>query len=182
MKTWIKVFLGMIILGVFSFLACIVFSVFSPSKDVLVESVAYHTKDELVELYSQNKVLLSRVKDSMLSNEKVLQKLIDEQDGDTAIYQKQDEPYFSQEEWHDILTISESFHPTMLMLERKGRPLIFYLAFGHLKRGSTTYTTYLYWFPNDEERAYHEEDGVFPDGVFTQIDDGWYVVETTNTR
>lgn len=182
MKTWIKAFFGMITLGVFSVLACIVFSVLSPSKDVLVESVEYHTKDELAELYSQNKEMLNRAKDSMLSNKKVLQKLIDEQDGDTAIYQKQDEPYFSQEEWNDILTINESFHPTMLMLERKGRPLIFYLAFKQLKQGSTIHATYLYWFPNDEERAYHEEDGVFPDGIFTKIDEGWYVVETTNTR
>jgi len=182
MKTWIKVILGMIILGVLSFTACIVILILSPSTAVIDNSVEYYTKEELSDLFWRNEELLNRVKNSVVSNEKVLQALNDEQDGDTAIYTKQDEAFFSQEEWQDVLTVFENFHPAMLMLERKGRPLIFYIAFGHLKQGSTTYTTYLYWFPNDEERKYHEEPGVFPDGVFTQLDEGWYIVETTRTR
>ena len=39
-----------------------------------------------------------------------------------------------------------------------------------------------YWFPNEDERIYHEKPGVFPDGVFTQIDEGWYIVEETSSR
>ena len=182
MKTWIKVILGMIILGVLSFTACIVILIFSPSTAVIDNSVEYHTKEELSDLYWQNKELLNRVKDSMLSNDKVLQALIDEQDGDTGIYLKQDEVYFSQEEWRDVETVFQVFHPTMLMLERKGRPLIFYIGFGSFKQDSVIKSTLLYWFPNDEEREYHEEPGVFPDGVFTQLDEGWYIVETTSIR
>ena len=70
----------------------------------------------------------------------------------------------------------------MLMLERKGRPLIFYITFASQEQNNMTKDNDLYWFPNDEERAYHEEDGVYPDGVFTQVDDGWYIVETTRSR
>jgi hypothetical protein len=67
----------------------------------------------------------------------------------------------------------------MIMMERKGRPLIFYIVCGTQKQDSVTKRTYLYWFPNEDERKYHEKTDVFPDGVFTQIDGGWYIVEET---
>ena len=82
----------------------------------------------------------------------------------------------------DIVSVFEKLHPYMIMMERKGRPLIFYIVFGTQKQDSVTKRTYLYWFPNEEERKYHEEPDVFPDGVFTQIDGGWYIVEETNSR
>lgn len=182
MKTWIKVVLGLIIIGVLSFATYIGMLVINIKMADIDNSVEYHTKEELSDLYWQNKELLNRLKDSVLSNDKVLQALIDEQDGDTGIYLKQDEVYFSQEEWRDVETVFKVFHPTMLMLERKGRPLVFYMAFRQLNRGSTTYATYLYWFPSEKEREYHENPGVFPDGVFTQLDEGWYVVETAERR
>jgi len=178
MKKWIKVILVLIILGILSFATYICFLIFSSSTDAINNSVKYHTKEEVSDLYWQNKELLNRVKDAMLSNEKVLQALVDEQDGDTGIYLKQDEVYFSQEEWQDVVTVFEIYHPAMLMLERKGRPLIFYMPFGSLRQGDVTKRTFLYWFPNDEEREYHEDPGVFPYGVFTQLDEGWYIVES----
>jgi hypothetical protein len=182
MKKWIKVILGLLFLGVLSIAVYIGILLLSPSTDVIDNTVEYHSKEELSDLYWQNKELLNRVKDSVISNDKVLQALIDEQDGDTGIYLKQDEVYFSQEEWRDVETIFKVFHPTMLMLERKGRPLIFYIGFGSSKQNSVIKSTLLYWFPNDEEREYHEETGVFPDGVFSQLDEGWYIVETTESR
>ena len=90
--------------------------------------------------------------------------------------------YQTDEEWENILSVFKNLLANMLMLERKGRPLIFYITFASQEQNNMTKDNYLYWFPNDEEREYHEEDGVFPDGVFTQVDDGWYIVETTRSR
>jgi len=184
MKTWVKVVLGLVILAIAAFVAWTLILWFAPNPNDIIpsSSIEYHTKKEVSDLYWQNKELSNRVKDSMVSNEKVLQALIDEQDGDTGIYLKQDEVYFSQEEWQDVVTVFEIYHPAMLMLERKGRPLIFYMPFGSLKQDDVVKRTFLYWFPNEEEREYHEEPGVFPDGVFTQVDEGWYIVETKETR
>jgi len=180
MKTWKKIIIGLVIAGIVAFVAWILILWFAPNPNEIIpsDSVEYQTKEEVSDLYWQNKELLNRVKDAMLSNEKVLQALVDEQDGDTGIYLKQDEVYFSQEEWQDVVTVFEIYHPAMLMLERKGRPLIFYMPFGSLRQDDVTKRTYLYWFPNDEEREYHEDPGVFPYGVFTQLDEGWYIVES----
>lgn len=182
MKTWKTIIILILIIGVLSFGSYIIFLILNPSTIIRGKAVEYHTKEELSDLYWQNEELLNSVKNSVLSNKKVLQALIDEQDGDTGIYTKHDEIYFSQEEWSDIVSVFENLHPYMIMMERKGRPLIFYMPFGSLEEDDTTKRTYLYWFPNEEEREYHEKPGVFPDGVFTQLDEGWYIVEETDTR
>ena len=182
MKTWIKVVLGLVILGVLAFAGYTAYMIFRPSTTDFGTLIEYHTKDELTELYSQNKELLNSVRDSVLSSKSLLRALDEYKEGDVDISFQSDKKYFSDEEWADILSVFDKFHPYMILMERKGRPLIFYMAFGHLKQGSTTYANYLYWFPNEEEREYHEEPNVFPDGVFTQLDEGWYIVETAETR
>ena len=106
----------------------------------------------------------------------------EEKDGDTGIYVKGEKIYFTEDEWADIVSVFEKFHPYMIVMERKGRPLIFYIVFGSLKQDSVEKSTYLYWFPDEEEKIYHEKPGVFPNGVFTQIDGGWYIVEETDDR
>ena len=62
MKTWIKVIIWIVILGVLSFVAYIAFLIFRPSTDVLVDSVEYHSKEELTDLFWQHEELLERVK------------------------------------------------------------------------------------------------------------------------
>lgn len=182
MKTWKKVVIGLVILGVLAFTGYTAYMIFRPSTTDFGTLIEYHTKDELTGLYSQNEELLNSVRDSVLSSKSLLRALDEYNEGDVDISFQSDKKYFSDEEWADILSVFEKFQPYMLLMERKGRPLIFYMAFSHLNRGSTTYATYLYWFPNDEEREYHEEPNVFPDGVFTQLDEGWYIVETQETR
>lgn len=177
MKTWKKVNPGMIKAGVLILAVCVALLILSRSTDVIDNSVEYYTKEELSELFWQNKELLNRVKDSMLSNDKVLQALIDEQDGDTGIYLKQDEDYFSQEEWQDVETAFKTFHPIMLMLERKGRPLKFYICFDDLKIDSNTKTTSLYWFPDVKEIKYNKEVSLADSIEYTHLDGNWYIVE-----
>ena len=182
MKTWKKVVLGLILASILAFAGYIAYRVLTPNPDDLGSSCKYQSKDELTELYSQNKELLNSVRDSVLSSKSLLRALDENKEGDIDISFQSDKKYFSDEEWNNILSVFDKFHPYMILMERKGRPLIFYMAFSQLNRGSTTYATYLYWFPNDEEREYHEEPKVFPDGVFTQLDDGWYIVETSEPR
>jgi len=182
MKTWIKVVLGLILVGMLVFAGYIGFMIVSLNADDLGHSTKYLTKEELTDLYWQNKDLLNSVKDSVISSKSLLSALDHYNEGDIDISFQSDKKYFSEEDWEYILSAFENLHPSMILLERKGRPLIFYMTFRQLNRGSTTYATYLYWFPNEDEWEYHEEPNVFPDGVFTQLDEGWYVVETTEPR
>ncbi len=183
MKVWRKVFLGLIILCVAALTTCIAIDLSSGSKFIIpAKAIEYHTKEELTELYWQNEDLLNSVKSSVLSNEGMLQELIEFKEGDTGILTEHEKDFFTEDEWANIVSVFEKLHPYMIMMERKGRPLTFYIVFGYLKQDSVSKCTLLYWFPNEEEKIYHEKPGVFPNGVFTQIDGGWYIVEETDDR
>ncbi len=177
MKTWVKIVLGLIILGVLSFAAYIAYWILSPSKIFLGESVEYYTKEELTDLYWQHEELLNNVKESVLNNEAVLQALVDEKDGDTGIYTYHDKDFFTQEEWNDVLNVFENLHPYMIMMERKGRPLKFYISFDDLKVDSCTKSTSLYWFPDVKEIKYHKEVSSADSIEYTHLDGNWYIVE-----
>jgi hypothetical protein len=182
-KKWKIALIILIVAAIAALATCIVIDFSSSSKFIIPdESIEYHTKDELTELYWQNEDLLNSVKDSILSSKAFLQVLIDQKDGDAGILTDYHKDLFTVEEWADIVAVFDKLHPYMIMMERKGRPLIFYIVCGTQKQDSLSKETYLYWFPNEEERKHHEEPGVFPDGVFTQIDGGWYIVEQTDSR
>ncbi len=183
MKKWKIVLIFLIVAAVATLATCVVIDFSSSPKFILSnDSIEYHSKEELAELYWQQKELLNTVKDDVLSNDKLLKALNDFNEGDIAIQTTYAKIYFSDEEWADIVSVFEILHPNTIMMERKGRPLIFYIVCGTQKQDSISKKTYLYWFPNEEERKYHEKPGVFPDGVFTQIDGGWYIVEQTESR
>lgn len=184
MKTWVKVVLGLVILAIAAFVAWTLILWFAPNPNDIIpsSSIEYHTKEELTDLYWQNKTVLNAVKESVISSKSLLRALDEYNEGDIDLRSKLDKEYFNDEDWENIVSVFKNLHPNMLMLERKGRPLVFYITFGHLNQAFESKATFLYWFPNEEEREYHEEPGVFPDGVFTQVDEGWYIVETTRTR
>ena len=183
MKAQRKIVIGIIILAVIGTTACIATKLSSNPKFIIpTTTVEYQTKEELTDIYWQNKTVLNAVKDSVISSKTLLRALDEYKEGDIDVRYQGDKKYFSDEEWENIVRVFENLHPSMLMLERKGRPLVFYITFKHLNKDWKSKTTFLYWFPNDEEREYHKEPGVFPDGVFTQLDEGWYIVETAESR
>ena len=182
MKKWKIAVLSMLALCIVVFVVYIVYLIIDDHSVVPGNPVDYHTKDELTELYWQNKDLLNSVKDNVLSSDLFMNAMNQERDGDIAINAKEDVQYFTKDEWDGIVSVFEKMNPSMIMMERKGRPLIFYIVFGTQKQDSISKKTYLYWFPNEDERIYHEDPGVFPNGVFTQIDGGWYIVEETEGR
>jgi len=184
MKKWKVAILSILVLGFVAFAAYTAYIMKKIDDNYIVHGypVDYHTKDELTDLYWQNSDLLNTVKDSVLSSTKFLKALNDYGEGDYGISYQGDKVYFTEDEWADIVSVFEKLHPYMIMMERKGRPLTFYIVFGYLKQDSVSKCTLLYWFPNEEEKIYHEKPGVFPDGVFTQIEAGWYIVEETRSR
>jgi hypothetical protein len=179
MKTWKTIIILILIIGVLSFGSYIIFLILNPSTIIRGKAVEYHTKEELSDLYWQNEELLNSVKNSVLSNKKVLQALIDEQDGDTGIYTKHDEVYFSQEEWSDIVSVFENLHPYMIMMERKGRPIKLYIDFASQKLDVGSKRTTLYWFTDKKEIEYQKEHSLADSVAYTQIDGNWYIVEET---
>ena len=178
MKTWIKVVLGLVVLGVVTLAACIVIE-FSTGPQYIIPagSAEYHTKEELTDLYWQNKTVLDAVKNSVLSNKKFLQVLTDQKDGDAGIHTDVNKDLFTAEEWANIVSVFENLHPYMIMMERKGRPVKLYIDFAKLELDTGSKETSLYWFPSEEEIEYHRKHSLADSVDYTKIDEYWYIVE-----
>jgi len=178
MKTWKKVVLGLIVLGVISIAACVAIEVSKSPKSIIpIESVEYKTKEELTDLYWQNKVVLNSVKNSVLSSKSLMQALDDYKEGDIDVSYKSDKKYFGDEEWVNIVSVFENLHPYMIMMERKGRPMKFYINFDDLKLDTGSKETSLYWFTDKKEIEYHKEHSLADSVAYTHLDGNWYIVE-----
>ena len=179
MKTWIKVVLGLIALGIVAFVAWILILWFAPNPNEIIpiDSIEYHTKEELTDLYWQNKELLSSVRDSVLSSKSFLRALDEYGEGDYDISYRGDQKYFSEEEWANIVSVFENLHPYMIMMERKGRPVKLYIDFAKLELDTGSKETSLYWFPSEEEIEYHRKHSLADSVDYTKIDEYWYIVE-----
>jgi hypothetical protein len=184
MKTWKKVVLGLVVLGIVAFVAWIIILWFAPNPNEIIpmDSVKYQTKEELIDLYRQNKTVLNSVKDSVLSSKSFLRALNEYGEGDYDISHLGDKKYFSEEEWTNIVSVFESLHPYMIMMERKGRPLKFYIDFPKIDFETGYQYTSLYWFPSEAEIEYHKDHCYAENVDYTHIEEGWYIVEETYTR
>ena len=180
MKTWKKVALTLVALGVSALAACIVIE-FSTGPQYIIPagSAEYRTKEELTDLYWQNKTVLEAVKNSILSNKKFLQVLTDQKDGDAGIHTDVNKDLFTAEEWINIVSVFENLHPYMIMMERKGRPVKLYIDFAKLELDTGSKETTLYWFTDKKEIEYHKEHSLADSVAYTQIDGNWYIVEET---
>ena len=181
MKKWKIAILSILVLGLVAFSAYTAHIMKEINDNYIVPGypVDYHTKEELTDLYWQNKDLLNTVKDSVLSSDSLMNAMNQERDGDIGVYVKEDKQYFTEEEWADIVSVFEKLHPYMIMMERKGRPVKLYINFNDLKIESGSKTTELYWFPSEDELAYHTKYSLADSVEYSQIDEGWYIVEKT---
>ena len=179
MKKWKIVVLSTLVVGILAFAAYIAHIMKEIEDDYIVpgDPVDYHTKEELTDLYWQNKDLLNTVKNDVLSSKKFLEALNDYGEGDYGISYKGDKIYFTEDEWSDIVTVFEKLHPYMIMMERKGRPMKFYINFDDLKLDKGSKATSLYWFPSEDELKYHKDHSLADSVEYTHIDEGWYIVE-----
>lgn len=177
MKKWKVLIILALMIGVLSFASYILYLILNPSTIIRGDTVEYHTKEELTNLYLLNSELLNSVKDSVLSNKAWMQAMNQEKDGDIGIFVKGDKQYFSAEEWENIVSAFKNLHPYMIMMERKGMPLKFYINFADLKLETGSKRTSLYWFPNEDEIAYHRKHSLADSVEYTQVDGNWYIVE-----
>ena len=179
MKTWKKVVIGLLILCVVAFVTWILILWFAPDPNDIIpyDSVEYQTKEELTDLYWQNKTVLNSVKNSVLSSKSLMQALEDYKEGDINVSYMSDKKYFSDEEWENIVSVFENLHPYMIMMERKGRPLKFYIDFSKLKLETGYQYTTLYWFQNVKEISYLKEVSSADSIEVSHLDGNWYIVE-----
>jgi hypothetical protein len=78
MKKWKVVIIIVLVLGIAALATCVAIDFSSSPKFILSNnSIEYHTKEELTELYWQQKELLNTVKDDVLSSDKLLKALND---------------------------------------------------------------------------------------------------------
>ena len=96
MKTWKKIVIGIIILAVIGITACIATKLSSNPKFIIpTTTVEYQTKEELTDIYWQNKTVLNAVKDSVISSKSLLRALDEYKEGDIDVRSKLDKEYFS---------------------------------------------------------------------------------------
>lgn len=184
MKTWKKIIIGLVIAGIVAFVAWILILWFTPNPNEIIpiDSVKYLTKEELTDLFWQNEELIDSVKDSVLSSKSFLRALEEYGEGDYDISYLGDKKYFTEEEWANIVSVFEKLHPYMIMMERKGRPLKFYIDFPKLELETGYMYTSLYWFPDVKEIKYHKEVSSADRVEYTHLDGNWYIVEETYER
>ncbi len=84
MRTWIKVILALVLASGLAFAGYIAIIV-SLNADDLGHSTIYLTKEEMTDLYWQNKDLLNSVKDSVISSKSLLSALDRYNEGDIDI-------------------------------------------------------------------------------------------------
>jgi len=181
MKNWKNAVLCIITLcvAVFAVYSALLFN----KKDAFVfgDSVIYYTKEELTDLYKRHKGVLNAVKHIVVMNEKLGQLPYVNGRVDIDLYTPEIRACFSEKEWENIVYAFQELHPYTLTQETdlSTYSFVYRVNFGSLKLDAGSKTTSLCWFPYEEDRDFYKIETQKNNGVFTQIDEGWYIVEET---
>ena len=124
-----------------------------------------YTKDELIDMYWENKDELTEVAEIVLASDSLLQKIIDTDDKDWTINHQVDKQYFSEEDWKKIVVLFKKIRPYMIIRKRDGAVFI---DFSHRKKEGSEIGTSLRYFSNGGIYA-----GV--KGRLEHLDGYWYV-------
>ena len=106
-----------------------------------------YTRDELIDIYWENKDELTEVAEIVLASDSLWQKIIDIDDSGFCIHDKADKQYFSEEDWEKIDVLFKKIRPYMIIRKRGGAVFIDF-AYGK-KEGHEIGTSLRYF--NDEE-------------------------------
>ena len=141
--------------------------------------VRSYTRQELSELFFQEKDLLSSVQQSVMTNDTVFQSRIIEWYGDIDRYIPQVQAYFQKDEWENIVCVYQTFQPYALSpdLDIHQHYFAFRMSFGKQKLDSGSKAISLYWFSDGEDFKYHRKHSMADSLAYTQMGDGWYIVE-----
>jgi hypothetical protein len=166
-----------IILAIAPVVAFIVYFAVSTSLANSIEwgGCKAYTRDELKQVFSENKEQFQLVVNIVAKNDKFPEQIKKEGDADAGIYLDVDSRYFSQEEWQNIVSLMKTVKPYMIMRSIKGGFNVVYFDFAGRKEGNKEISVALYYLPTEEERDYYSKEHFV--GTLYDIGDGWYIGE-----
>lgn len=179
LKGWKRTVAGILTIAVAMFALTSVALFCLRDAFVFGSPVRSYTRQELSELFFQKNDLLNSVQKSVMTNDAVFQSRIIEWYGDIDRYIPQVQAYFQKDEWENIVCVYQTFQPYALSLELGYYPryLALQMSFGKQKLNSGSKAISLYWFPEGEDLMYHREHSMADSLAYTQMEDGWYIVE-----
>jgi len=110
-------------------------------------SIATYTKDELNDLYWENKDELNEVAKIILANEELYRQIIENNDVERDVWGKSQKKLFSNEEWGKIVDLYKKIRPYTIERRRNGA---IYIDFAQRKVGGSNISTSLYYFGSEE--------------------------------
>lgn len=138
-------------------------------------SVASYTKEELGDLYWNNKDEFVNVAEIMLANDKIRQIIIDTHDDDWGVLTKNDKRFFPEEEWDQVEKLFKKIRPYMIMLSLRNNDSVVYFNFNSRKVDGKKISTSLYYFKNVKTMELYK---LYPwVGTLEQLDGYWYIGE-----
>lgn len=145
------------------------------------DTAAYYTKVELAELYQRNWGILHAARDSVMT-EKIMASTPTRSNGiDVDQTSEEIRALFSGDEWEHIDYVYRNLHPYSMSFELEMAPFCYayQLTFGKQRQETGFQATSLYWFPSEEDRVCFMRERRINDSAFTQLDDGWYIMQET---
>ena len=138
--------------------------------DRLCENPEYYTKEELTEVFYDNKEEFTEMVDIIFNNKKLLAHISEKQLGGGPIDDTFSKQFFTDEEWKKICAFFGKYKPYSIErdIEIPGGALIFYFGTNTIK------STDLFYFMNDSEGESSSKPYLF--GTNEQIDEHWWIV------
>ena len=126
-----------------------------------------YTKDEMIDMYWENKDELTEVAEIVLASDSLLQKIIDTDDDGWSINHKMEKQYFSEEDWEKVVVLFKKIRPYMIIRKRSGAVFIDF-AYGK-KEGHEIGTSLRYF--NDKTAGKYTSDKT----ELRHLDGYWYM-------
>jgi len=131
--------------------------------------VAY-TKAELIDLYWEYKDELSEVADIVLTNDPLLQDIIDNKDAERDVSANSHKRYFSEDDWEKVVDLYEKIRALTIERERSGAVSIYF----RLQKADKNYiNNSLIYFRNEETLEYYQKNRW--EEEFEHLDGYWYI-------
>ena len=143
-------------------------------------SITSYTKEELVNLYWENKDELNEVAEIVLANDGLKQRIIDNHDDYGEIRFMSDKGYFPEEEWNKIVALYKKIRCNEIVrLIWGGKDGVVYVDWRSKKTDGHEIYTALYYFKDVNTMEFYKQHymGTIGQFVLEQIDGGWYVYE-----
>ena len=171
----IKIILWAVVVPMIILLAA-VYALMSVDHDFTIippSSVAAYTKDELADLYWTNKEAFTRVAEIVLANDRICDIITKNYDDDYGIFAKDDQSFFSEQDWSQVEELFEIVKPYMIMLSLRDNDRVVYFDFAPLKADGKDIDFALYYFKDRITMLWYKYYSWV--GTLEQLDGYWYI-------